>query len=326
MNGTLSYLVQDTLGSTTMALSSAGGITATQLFAPYGAVRDQSGTMPTSYGYTNQRSDPSGLMYDHARYYDSSVGQFISADQVQGPNRYGYVGGNPTTRTDPSGNTLIPPRALQFYYGLRIALELQRIFLPSPAISAEEAANAVAGTTNQIVMEAPRPTISQAPEATFGEQVAISIETGPQRANQEDDPEKPEDVGETPPELEVLNKLKNEGNSEGGKGSETGDGPPKRNGDEGTKRATEEEDIFQQENDIEGADAGTVPGDVAQPATTDNPGDNPSDSGDSGDGGSWSNSGGGGGDAGGGGGDTGGTGGESGGVGFGGSELKDLND
>jgi RHS repeat-associated protein len=59
--------------------------------------------MPTSYGFTGQRLDPSGLQYFNARYYDSSVGQFTSADSVQGPNRYAYVSGNPETMTDPTG-------------------------------------------------------------------------------------------------------------------------------------------------------------------------------------------------------------------------------
>jgi RHS repeat-associated protein len=103
VNGTLSYLVSDTLGSTTVALSASGSVQADQLFTPYGATRYASGTMPTSYGFTGQRLDPSGLSYFNARYYDGVVGQFVSADSVQGPNRYAYVDGNPETLTDPTG-------------------------------------------------------------------------------------------------------------------------------------------------------------------------------------------------------------------------------
>ncbi len=103
-NGTLAYVVADGLGSVTAALSSTGTVTAAALYAPYGQGRYSSGTMPSDGGYAGQVVDPSGLSYDHARYYDASVGQFISADDVQGPNRYGYVAGNPTTMTDPSGN------------------------------------------------------------------------------------------------------------------------------------------------------------------------------------------------------------------------------
>ncbi len=108
VGGTYSYLAADAQGSVSVALSSGGAVTASQLFAPYGATRYSSGVMPTSYGYTGQRSDPSGLAYFHARYYDPMVGQFTSADSAQGLNRYGYVKGNPTTLTDPSGNFICP--------------------------------------------------------------------------------------------------------------------------------------------------------------------------------------------------------------------------
>jgi RHS repeat-associated protein len=65
--------------------------------------------MPTARGFTGMVGDPSGLSYDHARYYDGVVGQFTTADTVQGPNRYGYVAGNPETMTDPTGQRLIDP-------------------------------------------------------------------------------------------------------------------------------------------------------------------------------------------------------------------------
>ncbi|GCF08613.1 hypothetical protein KDI_21770 [Dictyobacter arantiisoli] len=104
VNGTLSYLVRDFLGSTTIALDNTGNVTATTLYAPYGMTRYSTGTMPTTRSYTSMASDPSGLFYDHARYYDDGVGQFTSADTVQGPNRYGYVAGNPETYTDPTGH------------------------------------------------------------------------------------------------------------------------------------------------------------------------------------------------------------------------------
>jgi hypothetical protein len=51
--------------------------------------------------------DPSGLDYFHARYYDPVVGQFVSEDTVQGPNRYAYVAGNPETNTDPTGQFMM---------------------------------------------------------------------------------------------------------------------------------------------------------------------------------------------------------------------------
>ena len=113
VNGTVSYLVADGLGSATVALTASGGALASQLYTPYGAVRYANGTMPTAYGFTGQRADAvSGLDYYHARYYDPVAGQFSSADTVVpggalslwGLSRYAYARGNPTSRTDPTGH------------------------------------------------------------------------------------------------------------------------------------------------------------------------------------------------------------------------------
>ena len=103
VNGSVTYLVPDALGSISEDLDTSGNVLAEQLFGPYGNVRYSAGSMPGSHGYTGQVQDASGLSYFNARYYDPAVGQFTSADTVQGPNRYGYVAGNPETLTDPSG-------------------------------------------------------------------------------------------------------------------------------------------------------------------------------------------------------------------------------
>jgi RHS repeat-associated protein len=100
------YPINDGLTSTTVVVNYAG-VVAAQLFGPYGQTRWAGGTMPTSFGFTGQRSDSAtGLNYYGARYYDPLSGCFTSADTVlAGLNRYAYVGDNPTTRTDPSGHS-----------------------------------------------------------------------------------------------------------------------------------------------------------------------------------------------------------------------------
>ncbi|HXM54004.1 MAG TPA: RHS repeat-associated core domain-containing protein [Candidatus Dormibacteraeota bacterium] len=112
VNGVVSYLAADGLGSADVTLSASGSPTASMLYAPYGGVRYSSGTMPTTYGFTGQRADSaSGLDYYGSRYYDPLAGQFTSADDVLpgggfdlwGLSRYAYVEGNPENRIDPTG-------------------------------------------------------------------------------------------------------------------------------------------------------------------------------------------------------------------------------
>lgn len=107
-NGPLAYLATDGQGTVSETLDGSGAVTSAQLYTPYGNVRYSSGSSPTSLGYTGQRADSAtGLDYYNARYYDPAAGQFASADSVDdGLNRYGYVRGNPTTATDPSGHRL----------------------------------------------------------------------------------------------------------------------------------------------------------------------------------------------------------------------------
>jgi RHS repeat-associated protein len=113
VNGSFNFLATDGLGSADVALNSNGSAIASELYAPYGAVRYSNGTMPTDYGFTGQHADATtGLDYYNARYYDPVAGQFASADTVLpaggldilGLSRYAYVEGNPVVRADPSGN------------------------------------------------------------------------------------------------------------------------------------------------------------------------------------------------------------------------------
>jgi RHS repeat-associated protein len=113
VNGSYYYFGYDVLGSLVVALDSGGNVAGTQLYGPYGNQRYTTGSLPTSLGYAGQRADTvTGLDYDVARYYDPVVGQFLTADTVQGNEQgqdpYAYVGGNPETRTDPTGHDSIP--------------------------------------------------------------------------------------------------------------------------------------------------------------------------------------------------------------------------
>lgn len=84
VGGTFYYFGYDILSSRVLVLNSSGGVAGEQLFGPYGNQRYIHGILPTSIGFTGQRSDSvTGLDYYVARYYDPAVGQFISPDSMQ---------------------------------------------------------------------------------------------------------------------------------------------------------------------------------------------------------------------------------------------------
>jgi len=114
INGTFDYFGYDALGSQVVVLNNSGNIIGSQLYGPYGDPRYSTGTLPTSIGFTGQQADSvTGLDYYVARYYDPVVGGFLSPDSVQGNaqgmNPYAYVGNNPETWTDPTGQMFVNP-------------------------------------------------------------------------------------------------------------------------------------------------------------------------------------------------------------------------
>ena len=81
------------------------------MYGPYGNARYSEGAINTAKGFTGQYNDSlTGLDYYNARYYDPVAGVFLSADTVQGNmqgmNPYAYVGGNPETHSDPTGQVI----------------------------------------------------------------------------------------------------------------------------------------------------------------------------------------------------------------------------
>jgi len=113
----LTYLHGDHLGSTSLTTDANGDFVARVLYYPYGETRYEAGpggtagTLPTDYGFTGQRKEDFGLYDYRARFYDPTLGRFISADTIvpnpgnpQDFNRYAYVRNNPVLYTDFSGN------------------------------------------------------------------------------------------------------------------------------------------------------------------------------------------------------------------------------
>jgi RHS repeat-associated protein len=76
-----------------------------ELVFAYGNLAASTGVASTPFGYAGEYTDPTGLIYLRARYYDPATGQFLAID----PNidtthqPYLYAGGNPINFTGPTG-------------------------------------------------------------------------------------------------------------------------------------------------------------------------------------------------------------------------------
>jgi RHS repeat-associated protein len=111
------YLLKDHLGSTMYTVkqnldgSMPDAHTGRVLYRAWGEIRHSSGGTPTDQRYTGQRDFGLGLYFYNARFYDSSLGRFISADTLI-PNpgnvldwdRYAAMRNNPLKYTDPTGH------------------------------------------------------------------------------------------------------------------------------------------------------------------------------------------------------------------------------
>jgi RHS repeat-associated protein len=106
------YYHQDHLGSTRAVTDANGNLIENIFYYPFGAAQADSGGTSMRHKYTSQEFDAeTGLYYYNARYYNPSLGRFISADTVipnpanpQALNRYSYVVNNPLRYIDPSGH------------------------------------------------------------------------------------------------------------------------------------------------------------------------------------------------------------------------------
>ncbi|MFA4837255.1 MAG: RHS repeat-associated core domain-containing protein [Dehalococcoidia bacterium] len=108
---TLEYLHTDSLGSTSVTSNGSGAVIDTVKYFPFGGLRTSNSELGTDKLFTGQRLDDTGLYFYNARYYDATIGRFISPDSIvpntanpQSLNRYSYCLNNPLRYTDPSGH------------------------------------------------------------------------------------------------------------------------------------------------------------------------------------------------------------------------------
>ncbi|MFN3652080.1 MAG: RHS repeat-associated core domain-containing protein [Armatimonadota bacterium] len=160
----------DQLGSTRGLTSSSQSVTHSRDYDAFGMTVGGTG-LPTPFGFVGgqgyQKDPDSGLMLLGARYYDPSVGRFISRDPIGyagGLNLYGYCGNNPVGASDPSG--LISPEGI--LGGLlgggvaAIAFAGSPFLIPAVVVGAAVMTgwavyNASGGDTNRAMGKQPKP-------------------------------------------------------------------------------------------------------------------------------------------------------------------------
>jgi RHS repeat-associated protein len=106
------YFLGDALGSVRQLADTAGAVTLTQSYAPYGETISSIGNGATAYQFTGEMRDSYiKLIYLRSRYYAPGTGRFLTKDSWQGDynrplslNQWNYVEGNPVNFTDPSGH------------------------------------------------------------------------------------------------------------------------------------------------------------------------------------------------------------------------------
>jgi len=112
-DGSVYYYHNDHLGSSSVITDQSGVRVEALQYLPYGVHWNPvASSVDVHHKYTGQeRDDSTGLYFYGARYYDPSLGRFISPDTIvpssQNPqvlNRYSYVGNNPLRYTDPTGH------------------------------------------------------------------------------------------------------------------------------------------------------------------------------------------------------------------------------
>jgi RHS repeat-associated protein len=102
-----SYYISDHLGSVTGAFDASKASLGTREFTPYGTAYLDTLPGTITRGFTGHDWDPvANLNYAPFRYLNPGTARWMKRDplgMIDGPNMYGYVGGNPVMYFDPMG-------------------------------------------------------------------------------------------------------------------------------------------------------------------------------------------------------------------------------
>ena len=109
------WYVYDGLGSVVGEVDPLGNLTSSPKYDVYGAVRANAGAASTRQGFVGGLGHVSdtetGLIYMRARYYDPSMGRFVSQDPAcSGRNWFTYCDNNPINEVDQTGRDPVDPQ------------------------------------------------------------------------------------------------------------------------------------------------------------------------------------------------------------------------
>ena len=76
------YYLGDGLGSVMKTTDDTGAVVNSYEYDVYGAVTSSSGSQANEFEFAGEQTDPSGLQFLRARYYDPETGTFISRDPL----------------------------------------------------------------------------------------------------------------------------------------------------------------------------------------------------------------------------------------------------
>ena len=121
-----SYYHYDGQLSTRQLTDGSANITDGYTYDAFGILLNMFGATENDYLYTGEQYDPNvGFYYLRARYYNQSVGRFLTMDTFSGTqfeplslHKYLYCEGNPINKWDPSGNYTLNEMVISVSIGM----------------------------------------------------------------------------------------------------------------------------------------------------------------------------------------------------------------
>lgn len=111
--GQIYYPAVDALGSIQLVTNASGSVQNKYLYDVWGLTRTQTGTLANPFGYTGREFGEAATLFYRARYYQPSIGRFLSEDPLIAELRtdapvsrlyfYAYASNSPLDTRDPLG-------------------------------------------------------------------------------------------------------------------------------------------------------------------------------------------------------------------------------